>query len=83
MSFGPHWSSCAYSPCQYEGIGDGNKGRKKRGIEVTARLHLTILPLEESVANYDTNAKMNPPLRTETDRLAVIMKDSVTEPLML
>jgi dihydroorotase len=27
---------------------------------------------DKAVADYDTNAKMNPPLRTETDRLAII-----------
>lgn len=45
---------------------------KKRGIPVTAETapHYFILT-EEAVADYDTNAKMNPPLRTEADRQAI------------
>src|SRR6185312_227290 len=41
---------------------------KERGINVTAEVtphHLTLT--EEAVGAYDTNAKMNPPLRTEKD----------------
>jgi dihydroorotase len=41
---------------------------KDRGINVTAEVcphHLSLT--EESVRGYDTNAKMNPPLRTEDD----------------
>jgi dihydroorotase len=41
---------------------------KERGINVTAEAcphHLSLT--EESVRGYDTNAKMNPPLRTATD----------------
>ena len=41
---------------------------KERGIAVTAEAcphHLSLT--EESVRGYDTNAKMNPPLRTEED----------------
>jgi dihydroorotase len=41
---------------------------KERGIRVTAEVcphHLTLT--EEAVASYDTNAKMNPPLRTAAD----------------
>jgi dihydroorotase len=41
---------------------------KERGINVTAEVtphHLTLT--EAAVANYDTSAKMNPPLRTEAD----------------
>ncbi|WP_027358701.1 dihydroorotase [Desulforegula conservatrix] len=46
---------------------------KKRGIKVTAETAPHYFTLtDEAVGNYDTNAKMNPPLRTETDRLAVI-----------
>ena len=46
---------------------------KARSIRVTAEvtphhLHLT----EECLKHYDTNFKMNPPLRTENDRLALI-----------
>src|SRR5215216_4480656 len=41
---------------------------KERGINVTAEVcphHLSLT--EESVRGYDTNAKMNPPLRTQAD----------------
>jgi len=41
---------------------------KERGIRVTAEVcphHLSLT--EESVRGYDTNAKMNPPLRTDED----------------
>ena len=41
---------------------------KERGIQVTAEVtphHLTLT--EERVIGYDTNAKVNPPLRTEQD----------------
>jgi dihydroorotase len=41
---------------------------KKRGIKVTAEVtphHLTLT--DEAVKNYDTNAKVNPPLRTQQD----------------
>jgi dihydroorotase len=46
---------------------------KHRGLAVTAEAtphHFTLT--EEAVRNYDTHAKMNPPLRTEDDRRAVI-----------
>jgi dihydroorotase len=45
---------------------------KDRGINVTAEVcphHLSLT--EESVRGYDTNAKMNPPLRTEDDAEAL------------
>lgn len=41
---------------------------KKRGIRVTAEVtphHFTLT--DESLSQYDTNAKMNPPLRTQED----------------
>jgi dihydroorotase len=46
---------------------------KKRGLPVTAETcpHYFVLT-EDAVAQYNANAKMNPPLRTEEDRLAVI-----------
>ena len=46
---------------------------KQRGIKVTAETapHYFVLT-EEKVEGYDTNAKMNPPLRTEEDRKAII-----------
>lgn len=45
---------------------------KERGVQVTAEgapHHFTLT--EEAVEGYDTNAKMNPPLRTAADRDAV------------
>lgn len=46
---------------------------KARGVKVTAETapHYFILT-EESVGDYNTNAKMNPPLRSEADRLAIV-----------
>lgn len=46
---------------------------KKRGLPITAETcpHYFTLT-EEAVANYNANAKMNPPLRTEEDRAAVL-----------
>jgi dihydroorotase len=46
---------------------------KEKGIKVTAEVtphHLTLT--EERVIGYDTNAKVNPPLRTEQDIKALI-----------
>ncbi len=46
---------------------------KKDGINVTAEAtphHIALT--EESLGTYDTNFKMNPPLRTEQDRKAII-----------
>jgi dihydroorotase len=46
---------------------------KKDGINVTAEAtphHIALT--EESLGTYDTNFKMNPPLRTEQDRQAII-----------
>ncbi|MBI4514547.1 MAG: dihydroorotase [Deltaproteobacteria bacterium] len=48
------------------------RAAKARGINVTAEAaphHFTLT--EAAVADYNTNAKMNPPLRTETDVAAV------------
>jgi dihydroorotase len=46
---------------------------KKRGLPVTAETCPHYFSLtEESVSGYNTNAKMNPPLRTEEDRLAIL-----------
>ncbi len=45
---------------------------KKRGVRVTCEAtphHFTLT--DEAVRGYDTNAKMNPPLRSEDDRTAV------------
>ena len=46
---------------------------KEKGVAVTAETAPHYFSLtEEAVEGYDTNAKMNPPLRTERDRQAVI-----------
>ena len=46
---------------------------KKRGVKVTAEVTPHHLLLTEEVLNdYDTDAKMNPPLRPEEDRKALI-----------
>jgi len=45
---------------------------KARGVNVTAETTPHYFTLtEEAVGDYDTNAKMNPPLRTEADRQAI------------
>jgi dihydroorotase len=46
---------------------------KAEGLHVTCEVaphHFTLT--DEAIGDYDTNAKMNPPLREETDRLAMI-----------
>lgn len=46
---------------------------KQRGARISAEAtphHIALT--DESLATYDTNYKMNPPLRTEADRLALI-----------
>jgi dihydroorotase len=55
---------------------------KERGIRVTAEVtphHLTLT--EERVIGYDTNAKVNPPLRTEKDTEALLqgLKEGVID----
>lgn len=48
------------------------RAAKERGVRVTAEAaphHFTLT--DKAVAEYDTNAKMKPPLRSETDRDAV------------
>jgi len=46
---------------------------KRRGLHVTCEAAPHHFSLNETaVGDYDTNAKMNPPLRSEVDRLAVI-----------
>lgn len=48
------------------------RAAKDRGVQVTAETAPHYFTLtEEAVAEYDTRAKMNPPLRTEADRQAV------------
>jgi dihydroorotase len=46
---------------------------KARGVSVTAEAtphHIALT--DDTLATYDTNFKMNPPLRTEDDRIAII-----------
>ncbi len=46
---------------------------KAQGLHVTCEVaphHFTLT--EDAIGDYDTNAKMNPPLRVEADRLAMI-----------
>ena len=52
---------------------DALRDAKRRGLAVTGETcpHYWVLT-DEAVGEYDTHAKMNPPLRGETDRLAVI-----------
>ncbi|MFC2012046.1 dihydroorotase [Chloroflexota bacterium] len=55
---------------------------KARGIRVTAEVtphHLTLT--EEKVRGFNTNAKVNPPLRTEKDRKALVegLKEGVID----
>jgi dihydroorotase len=55
---------------------------KERGINVTAEVcphHLSLT--EEAVEGYDTNAKMNPPLRTaaDVDALQQAVKDGTID----
>ncbi|MFC1857780.1 dihydroorotase [Thermodesulfobacteriota bacterium] len=46
---------------------------KKRGVPVTAETAPHYFTLtEQAVAEYNTNAKMNPPLRSDEDRVAII-----------
>ncbi len=45
---------------------------KSRGVKISAETTPHYFTLtDEAVGEYDTNAKMNPPLRTETDRQAI------------
>ncbi len=56
-----------------EGSVDLIRRAKEKGIKVTAEVtphHLTLT--EEKVLGYDTNAKVNPPLRTKRDIQALI-----------
>jgi dihydroorotase len=49
------------------------RAAKAEGLDVTCEAaphHFTLT--DEAIGDYDTNAKMNPPLRSEADRLAVI-----------
>lgn len=58
------------------------RAAKSRGVKVTAEAaphHFTLT--DTAVHDYDTSAKMNPPLRAENDRLAVIegLKDGTLD----
>ncbi len=49
------------------------RGAKREGLRVTCEVaphHFALT--EDAVEDYDTNAKMNPPLREEQDRLAMV-----------
>jgi dihydroorotase len=49
------------------------RAAKAQGLHVTCEVaphHFTLT--DEAIGDYDTNAKMNPPLRNEADRLAMI-----------
>ena len=49
------------------------RAAKARGVKVTAETAPHYFTLtDEAVEGYDTNAKMNPPLRTEQDRQAIL-----------
>lgn len=52
---------------------DGLRDAKRRGLDVTGETcpHYWMLT-DEAVGDYDTRAKMNPPLRSAADRQAVI-----------
>jgi dihydroorotase len=65
-----------------EGSVDLVRRAREKGVRVTAEVtphHLTLT--EEKVLGYDTNAKVNPPLRTEKDIQALIqgLKDNVID----
>ena len=56
-----------------EGAVAAVRAAKQRGLHVTCEAaphHFTLT--DAAIGDYDTNAKMNPPLRSETDRQAVI-----------
>ena len=56
---------------------------KARGVKVTceATPHHLVLCDEDITETYDTNLKMNPPLRTQADRYAIIegLKDGAID----
>jgi dihydroorotase len=65
-----------------EGSVDLIRRAKEKGVMVTAEVtphHLTLT--EEKVIGYDTNAKVNPPLRTKRDTQALIqgLKENVID----
>ena len=65
-----------------EGSVDLIRRAKEKGVQVTAEVtphHLTLT--EETIMGYDTNAKVNPPLRTKRDIQALIqgLKENVID----
>jgi dihydroorotase len=49
------------------------RNAKKKGLPVTAAVHAThLLYTDDQLTEFDTNFKLSPPLRTETDRNALI-----------
>ena len=61
---------------------EGIAAAKKRGVRVTCETCPHYFSLtEDACETYDTNYKMNPPLRTEADRVAVIegLKDGTID----
>jgi dihydroorotase len=50
------------------------RAAKERGVSVTCEVtpHHLFLTEDDLTPDYDTNFKMNPPLRTEADRLALV-----------
>ena len=61
---------------------DALRDARRRGLNVTGETcpHYWIL-IDEAVSEFDTHAKMNPPLRSERDRAAVIeaIRDGVVD----
>lgn len=58
---------------------------KERGVKVTCETCPHYFSLtDEAVGDFDTNAKMNPPLRSEEDRLAIIeaIKDNTVDAIV-
>src|SRR6185503_14270468 len=52
---------------------DAVRAAKQQGLHVTCEAaphHFTLT--DEAICDYDTNAKMNPPLRAEADRAAMV-----------
>lgn len=55
---------------------------KSKGLNVTCDIGVNYLKyIDEDLSDYDTNLKVNPPYRTETDRLALIeaVKDGIID----
>jgi len=66
------------------GAVDAVRRGKARGVKVTAEVaphHLLLTDEEVRASGYDTATKMNPPLRCEADRLAVLegLKDGTVD----